>query len=309
LNALYPESEGFRMVIAHRATLKWIWAPVILVLGFGLSACAPVHRDTESSLPVAKVDRQVLRASDLRPEYEAYLEANKDSADVLDWPGYLNWRIDCLLMEKEIEKRGLDADPEFTYLSAAGRRVAAERILVDRELRDSLAESEEEIRRHYEDHLSEYAQPKIVRIRQIMTDTREAAELARKRIEGGEDFEAVAREVSIHPSRSDGGALPPFARGTYNSGFEEKVFDLGVSELSGVFQTNLGYHVAEKTAETPARVTPLDQVREEIRALLAARKRRAAIDGLCQRLREQADIDFFVPEPAGESSEPVKQDR
>ena len=258
---------------------------------------------------MARVDGETLTSNSLGPEYEAYLEASGNSGAIFDWEDYLNWRIDCLLIEKEIERRNLDRDFLFNHLAVESRREAAERILVDRELKDMIAVSENEVVRYYEENKSDYAHPKTVRIRQIMTDTREAAEGAWERINAGEDFANVAREVSIHPNKADGGALPPFVRGTYNPEFEAKVFELGVSELSGVFQTDLGYHVAEKTAETPVRATPLDQVREEIKVRLAQQKRQAAIESLCRRLRRQAEIDFFVLDPDEMTLKPVKQGR
>ena len=83
-----------------------------------------------------------------------------------------------------------------------------------------------------------------VHARHILVETREEAEAALARIKGGEDFSAVAAEVSIDTSNKDeGGDLGWFSRGRMVAEFEEAAFALQSGELSEVVETDFGFHI------------------------------------------------------------------
>ena len=68
------------------------------------------------------------------------------------------------------------------------------------------------------------------------------------RIVAGEiGFAEAAGEYSDCPSGRDGGALGVFGRGAMVSEFEEAAFALGVGEMSGVVETQFGYHLILRT--------------------------------------------------------------
>lgn len=77
---------------------------------------------------------------------------------------------------------------------------------------------------------------------------------ARKRIEDGEDFAEVAKEVSEDPgSAPNGGELGWFGRGQMVPEFEDAAFSLAVGEISQPVKTDFGFHiiqVEEKNEET-----------------------------------------------------------
>lgn len=70
----------------------------------------------------------------------------------------------------------------------------------------------------------------------------------RDKIAGGEDFGAVAREVSDCPSGADGGDLGEFRPGMMVASFDKAAFGLEVGEMSGVVETPFGYHLILRTA-------------------------------------------------------------
>lgn len=67
------------------------------------------------------------------------------------------------------------------------------------------------------------------------------------RIEGGEDFGAIAQEVSDCPSGARGGDLGSFGRGQMVRTFEDAAFGLAIGETSGVIETDFGYHLIQRT--------------------------------------------------------------
>lgn len=73
---------------------------------------------------------------------------------------------------------------------------------------------------------------------------RPQAEALLERIRAGEDFAALAKEYSQDPgSASRGGDLGFFGRGTMVPAFEDVAFSLKVGEVSGLVQSQFGFHI------------------------------------------------------------------
>lgn len=100
----------------------------------------------------------------------------------------------------------------------------------------------------------------------ILVATEDAALEALNRLNAGEDFDALAAEVSIDTSNKDnGGDLGWVPRGIMVSEFEEALFSQEVGTVSAVpVRTEFGWHiiwVKEKEADRPLTVSSLETVK------------------------------------------------
>ena len=110
-----------------------------------------------------------------------------------------------------------------------------------------------------------------MRAAHILLATRDEAEAARARVtEGGEDFAAVARELSTdQATAANGGALGWFTREEMVAPFAEAAFALEPGAISEPVETEFGWHiiqVADRDSERPLtdlQINRLQQAAEE----------------------------------------------
>jgi peptidyl-prolyl cis-trans isomerase C len=82
----------------------------------------------------------------------------------------------------------------------------------------------------------------------LVKDENTARELLKK-IKGGANFEAIARDYSTCPSKSKGGDLGWFGPGQMVPQFEEAVKRLGAGSVSELVRTQFGFHIIKVTGK------------------------------------------------------------
>lgn len=122
----------------------------------------------------------------------------------------------------------------------------------------------------------------------ILVESEDEAKAIIEEINGGADFEEVAKEKSTGPSGPNGGALGWFGPGMMVPEFEAAVMDLEAGAISAApVQTQFGWHVI-KLNETREKAAPtLDEVREE----LAGQIQTAAVEEQVAALTDKADVE------------------
>jgi peptidyl-prolyl cis-trans isomerase D len=145
-----------------------------------------------------------------------------------------------------------------------------------------------ELREYYGSHQDEFKQDEQVRASHILllvndkrTDAqaRQQLEDIKRRVEKGEDFGALARQVSEDPgSKANGGDLGFFGHGRMVKEFEQAAFSAPVNQLVGPIKTPFGYHLLKVTGHRGAGVEPFEEVRGQILSRLSFDRARTLVE-------------------------------
>ena len=119
-----------------------------------------------------------------------------------------------------------------------------------------------------------------VQARHILVATQGEAETVIKRLEKGEDFAALAGELSLGPSASRGGDLGYFLAEEMVQAFSDAAFALQPGELSVPVETEFGWHVIRLEDRRVVPPPSFEDLSEQIRAFLEQQERNLFFDEL-----------------------------
>jgi len=158
--------------------------------------------------------------------------------------------------------------------------------------------TEGEIRAYYDQNKERFITGEQIRIAHIVKyinwQTNEDAALeaitqAHREISGGAPFEAVVAKYTDCPD--NGGDLGYVVRGQLVEEFEDVVFHLNVGQVSDVFRTRFGFHIAKLYDRQPPAVAPLQAIRGQVIDEVKEQKREQALGDYLDGLRSQAAVE------------------
>jgi len=271
----------------------------------------------------AAIQKEVKR---LRPRYEevfAEQDPKEREAQLLEWSR--ENVIERVLLNQEVKKDGDRIPPDEVEAVIAGlkgpyqnrqelykdfnvendeklKEVIELQMKVERKLTrlgNSMPKpTQADIEQYYlqnQEQLKSAEQVKIAHIvKYVDWRTDEAAALdaitkAHEELDGGAAFEVV---VDKYTDCSDkGGDLGYVTKGQLVEEFEDVVFNLGVGQVSDIFRTRFGFHVAKVYDRKPGTVPSLREIKQQIVDELTKQMRQNAIDKFLDQLRSVAKIE------------------
>ena len=190
-------------------------------------------------------------------------------------------------------------DPAHAAQFQAAEEVSVEYLVLDLDaLKKNVTVSEDDLKKYYIENVKRYTTPEERRASHILIKADKDAPKA-ERDKARAKAEALLVEVKKDPSKfaevakknsedegsaAKGGDLDFFGRGAMVKPFEDAAFGLKPGEISGVVESDFGYHVIQANQVRGGEKKSFESVRAEIEA--ESRSQQA------QKLFAQAAVDF-----------------
>jgi peptidyl-prolyl cis-trans isomerase D len=167
--------------------------------------------------------------------------------------------------------------------------------------------SPQAVHEYYQQNLAQYTHPEEVKVSHILLKfpsttptpadiaaTRKRAEDVLKQVQAKpQDFAALAKKYSQDDgSAPQGGELGFIQRNQTVANFEKAAFSLPVGQISGLVQTEYGFHIIKVEAHQQAHVQTEAEVKDEIVATL---QKDQAVDKAQQTMNQAASLAATTP--------------
>jgi peptidyl-prolyl cis-trans isomerase C len=217
--------------------------------------------------------------------------------------------------EEDFSKQLTQVGQTPEQLTETIRRMLQQQRWLEGQIAGKTEVTDEEAKKFYEENKAEFQQPETVKASHILfrvnkDDSEEVvnqklkqAQSAEARAKKGEDFTALAKELSEEPgAKESGGDLGFFPKDRMVPEFAEVAFAEKVGDISDPVRTQFGWHVIKVTDKKAAGTLPYDEVKTQLMTYLKARKQEEAAQDLLKSLRDSAKIENTLPPPAPAAS-------
>jgi len=193
--------------------------------------------------------------------------------------------IDTKLSADAARQSGLAEKPLVKEIAMR----AYERVIAEAWLNEELNRriTDDMIAQSYNDLLADTESRTETKASHILVDSEADAMAVIARLDQGEDFAAIAKEVSTGPSGPNGGALGYFRRGDMVPSFELASFNLEVGAYTKTpVQTRFGWHVIQVSDRRVADAPPLADIEDQLQSSVSVK----IIGTIISELRAKASI-------------------
>lgn len=209
--------------------------------------------------------------SRIPPEQKARMEAQPGGMGRV----HEQFGMSQVLYQRALEA-GLHTDPEIKDALAMNQRDFLASMFVQQHGDDAV--TDEAIAKRYEERKVQYARPQV-KARHILVKEESLANELLAKIQGGEDFAAVASEHSTDPgSKTKGGDLGWFEQRRMDPAFGEAAFAADKGALVGPVESRYGFHIIEVQDKRDS--VPLEDVKDELAGSLRSEARQALLTEL-----------------------------
>ena len=226
--------------------------------------------------------------------------AGKNTLDPRLASGWLTFVIQDKLVGHEVDRRRLQVTPAHTEAAKAqmSTQFGSEEavagfpgwfrdLLIERNSRAVALQSAlggvdlsgDSLRKYYDEHKADFS---LNCVSHILVRSKAEADSTLARLQGGEDFAAVAKAVSLDRGTvPSGGDLDCSPKGAFVPEFDQAASELEVGKLSDPVQTQYGFHILRVRER---KESSFEESQDQIRTLLNAQSQNAYRQFLRQAL-------------------------
>ena len=272
--------------------LKVIAAACALLFVFAACAKKGEQAGTKAgnSPVIAVVNGQEITAEDFQEEAAALSPyAMKALEDPKNKEKFLENLEDKRLIVQKAQSMGLDKDPE---MAAKLNRLKDTLLLgefVKKEILDKANVTDQDVKAYFDQHKADLG---AVRISHILVASQQEAEGILQKLKAGGNFASLAKQYSLDgKTKANGGDLGWVKWEQFGSpSLKDAAFKLNPGEVSGIVQSQFGYHIMKVTDKKPALDSDFATLKDALREQVAEKKKEDLFETYVKDLRSKAKI-------------------
>jgi parvulin-like peptidyl-prolyl isomerase len=172
--------------------------------------------------------------------------------------------------------------------------------LMQREIREKVAMTDEAVSAYYEEHKDDYFRPERIRVRHLLVrSTGDEVQEARRRalaildeVRAGGDFDELVRTHSPETVTGEDTVSGWLARGEFLAELEEVAFALPEGQVSEPIRSQAGFHLIQVVEKQESGHLSLAAVAEGIREKLSRQEMEAGYQAWLENLRAESQVDI-----------------
>ncbi len=270
-------------------------------VAFGLAACK------DSGPVVAKVGgtkiTEKMLFEKIPPAYQSFANTPLGRKQVVDAI------VRETIMIEAAKQAGTDKKKEYTD-SVKDFKAEQERqfreykdgLLIEnylREVHTNISATDADIEAYYQQHKEDFDNPRAYTVRHILLTNKADAQAAFARLQSGEKFDKLAKEVSQdRGSAENGGLIGPVKKGDLVPEFEAVAINLKNNEMSGIVETDYGYHIIFKVSEQKLPAVSFEAAKPEIKRVIEREKFEKWMEDM--KAKFGVSVNYEVPDAAAQ---------
>ena len=254
---------------------------------------------------VARIGNRIITVADFNKiltyydaEQRAMIEKNPQAKPTILWQTVQGLVIAGLAREKGFDKR-----PEIKgQLEMITNNFLAFQYL-QKEVISKIKVTEKDAKAYYDKNPDLFKSPEQVKARHILIQVpkeaseeekkklKEKADEVLKKVKAGEDFAKLAADTSDDPgTKSKGGELGFFSKGSMVPAFEQAAFALKPGEVSELVETEFGFHVIKVDEKKEAVSEPFETIKEKVTKQVLREKQEAKVTEFVEQALKKAKV-------------------
>ena len=266
----------------------------VLTLSSGFEGCQKKEQIEKPPRDViARVAEEVFTEWDLEMDIP---EAQRGSMTLDQKRDYVKLWIESEILYQEAKRKKIDQDEAAKWRMDRAVRSAIIESFLQKELEARVTVSEDEARQYYLENKNMFAREEDeVRLSHILVRNVAEAGLVRVRMEGGDSFDMIAKQLSLDAATKErGGDMGYIPVSNLPPQFYEAVTKSEPGKISAPIQTDYGFDIIMVTDRKEKGSTrEYELVKPQITNSLIVAKRNQEVGNLLQELKEEAEVTTF----------------
>lgn len=204
---------------------------------------------------------------------------------------------DMRAFEKAVAQQGMT----MTRFREEIKNSILQESLIGTFVQSKVVTTDEELKKYYDAHVSEYTKPAEVELAEIVVflegkkeaDAKAKIDSAVAALKGGEDFSALAKKISEGSTAPQGGNIGTFKEGTMAADVQTMLNNTKVGQYTDVIKSKFGYQILKVMKRKDRELVPMEEVKLNIQKQVYFEKYRPLLDKYLKEVRDESFIEIY----------------